>query len=314
MSQKSKRLDDAARAGWLYYIAGKTQDEIAAQLGVSRQSAQRLVAQAMSAGMVKVRIDHPIADCMTLAAELRARFGLNYCEVVPSDPTTESTTLGIAEATADVIESWLSRPDPIIMAVGTGRTLRAAIGCLPHLDCAQHRIVSLTGNISPDGSTAFYNVVFSLAELVTARTFPMPLPVVATSAAERELLQRQPMVKATLALAAKADVAILGIGELDDSAPLRADGFVTSDEIRAVRDAGGVGEMVGWVFDWEGRLIRGLLNDRTASAPLPDPQRTEVIASAMGPRKLPAIRAAVTGGLVTGLVTDEDTARALLSP
>ena len=39
----SDRLDDAARAGWLYYIAGNTQDEIAQKLGVSRQTAQRLV-------------------------------------------------------------------------------------------------------------------------------------------------------------------------------------------------------------------------------------------------------------------------------
>ena len=42
------RLDDAARAGWLYYVAGNTQDEIAAKLGVSRQTAQRLVAMAVS--------------------------------------------------------------------------------------------------------------------------------------------------------------------------------------------------------------------------------------------------------------------------
>jgi len=40
---EKERLDDAARAGWLYYIAGNTQDEIARKLGVSRQTAQRLV-------------------------------------------------------------------------------------------------------------------------------------------------------------------------------------------------------------------------------------------------------------------------------
>jgi DNA-binding transcriptional regulator LsrR (DeoR family) len=28
--------DDAARAGWLYYVGGMTQDQIAAELGVSR--------------------------------------------------------------------------------------------------------------------------------------------------------------------------------------------------------------------------------------------------------------------------------------
>ena len=58
----TKRLDDAARAAWLYYIAGKTQDEVAGILGVSRQSAQRMVSLAMSSGLVKVRIDHPIGQ------------------------------------------------------------------------------------------------------------------------------------------------------------------------------------------------------------------------------------------------------------
>ena len=60
----SPRLDDAARAGWLYYIAGNTQEEIARKLSISRQSAQRLVALAVSERLVKVRLDHPIARCM----------------------------------------------------------------------------------------------------------------------------------------------------------------------------------------------------------------------------------------------------------
>src|SRR5690606_568602 len=46
----NQRLDDAARAGWLYYVAGNTQDQIAAKLGISRQSAQRLVSLAVSEG------------------------------------------------------------------------------------------------------------------------------------------------------------------------------------------------------------------------------------------------------------------------
>ena len=59
-----RRLDEAARAGWLYYVAGNTQDEIARKLGMSRQSAQRMVSLAMSEGLVKVRLDHPIGHCM----------------------------------------------------------------------------------------------------------------------------------------------------------------------------------------------------------------------------------------------------------
>ncbi|TIR71834.1 MAG: sugar-binding transcriptional regulator, partial [Mesorhizobium sp.] len=88
----STRLDDAARAGWLYYVAGNTQDQIAAKLGISRQTAQRLVSLAMSSeGLIKVRVDHPIANCLDLAARLKSRFALDLVEVVPSDPTSSST-------------------------------------------------------------------------------------------------------------------------------------------------------------------------------------------------------------------------------
>ena len=59
---EATRLDDAARAGWLYYVAGNTQDEIARKLGVSRQSAQRLVAMAVSEKLVKVRLDQLFTD------------------------------------------------------------------------------------------------------------------------------------------------------------------------------------------------------------------------------------------------------------
>src|SRR5580658_2551570 len=94
----ARRLDDAARAGWLYYVASNTQEEIAAKLGVSRQSAQRLVSIAVSAGLVKVRLDHPIAHCLDLGRDLTSRYGLTFIEVVPTDPGSASSTLGIAEA------------------------------------------------------------------------------------------------------------------------------------------------------------------------------------------------------------------------
>ncbi|TIP23368.1 MAG: sugar-binding transcriptional regulator, partial [Mesorhizobium sp.] len=150
----SNRLDDAARAGWLYYVAGNTQDQIASTLGISRQTAQRLVSLAVSEGLIKVRVDHPIANCLDLAARLKSRFALDLVEVVPSDPAS-SSTIGVAVAAAAEIERRLRSPTPMVMAIGTGRTLKAAIEQLPPMECPQHKVVSLTGNISPDGSAAF---------------------------------------------------------------------------------------------------------------------------------------------------------------
>lgn len=311
--ETSSRLDDAARAGWLYYVAGHTQDQIAAALGISRQSAQRLVSLAMSEGLIKVRVDHPIANCLDLAARLKSRFALDLVEVAPSVSDSSSTTIGIAEVAAVQIEKWLRAPEPIVMGIGTGRTLKAAISQLPPMECPQHKIVSLTGNIAPDGSAAFYNVIFTMADRIKARSFPMPLPVIASSPQEREMLLNQPMIRQTLALAAKADVTFVGIGDLGPKAPLYEDGFITESELKALQKAGGVAEIVGWVFDRDGRMIDGVTNDRVSSAPLPSREKSLVVALAMGDLKLPGILAAVNRRLVNGLITDERTAASLLS-
>ena len=208
------RLDDAARAGWLYYVAGNTQDEIAAKLGISRQSAQRMVSLAVSEGLVKVRLDHPIARCLDLAEQLKQRFGLKMAEVVPTDPGSTSTTLGVADAAAAEMTRWLKSETPIVLGIGTGRTLKAAIELLSPIECPQHKVVSLTGNIAPDGSAAFYNVIFNIADKIKARSFPMPLPVIASSPEERELLHSQAMIRPVLELSAQATVAFVGIGDL----------------------------------------------------------------------------------------------------
>ena len=306
------RLDDAARAGWLYYVAGNNQEEIARKLGISRQTAQRLVSLSISEGLVKVRLDHPIARCMELADQLRKRFALDLVEVVPTDPGSDSTTIGVAHAAAAEIERRLRSIDPIVMAIGTGRTLKSAIEQLPPMECPQHKIVSLTGSIAPDGSAAFYNVIFNIADQVKARSYPMPLPVIAASVHDREMLQGQILIRETLALAARADITFVGIGDLGAQAPLFLDGFITELELKALQKAGAVGEICGWAFDTEGRLIEGLTNDRVVSAPIPSRETSLVVALAKGDRKLPGIRAALNRRLVNGLITDELTAEKLL--
>ncbi len=308
----SSRLDDAARAGWLYYIAGKTQDEIAACMGISRQAAQRLVSLAMAERLVRVWMEHPIARCLDLAKQLRDNFGLTQAEVVPTDPGSEGGTVGLAEAGAAEITRWLRHDRPIVMAVGTGRTLKAAIDHLPPITAPAHRIVSLTGNIGPDGSAAYYNVIFSMAEAVQARHFPMPLPVFLASAEERDLMHGLSMIRSTIDLAAAADVAFVGVGEMDERAPLLLDGFMSAEKLAEMRAAGARGEICGWIYDADGALLSGGAGAQTASAPIPDRNRARVIAMAKGPRKIGPLAAAIKGRLINGLITDEATAEALL--
>lgn len=308
----STRLDDAARAGWLYYVAGNTQDEIARKLGVSRQSAQRLVSLAVSEKLIKVRLDHPIARCMELSSRITEMFGLISCEVVPSDPDSTSSITGIAQAGAAEMERHLKSKHPKILALGTGRSLRACVEQLAPMSCPQHRIVSRLGNMMPDGSASPYNVVIRMAERVEARHYPMPLLVFAGSAEEKRILHSQEPVHNILELVRRADVTFVGIGNLGADAPLLVDGFVSPKEIRALNRAGAVGEITSWAYDEYGVLLEGLINERVASAPVvPEPQNP-FFGIAAGEAKVPAIRGALRGKLINALITNEYTAELLL--
>lgn len=313
-SPEATRLDDAARAGWLYYVAGNTQDEIARKLGVSRQSAQRLVAMAVSERLIKVRVDHPIARCMDLASGLRDRYGLKTCEVVPSDPDAPDLLTGLAIAAATELEKTLKSPQQKVVSLGTGRALKATVEQLPRMSCPQHVVVSRLGNMMQDGAASPYNATISLAERIGAPHYPYPLPVLARDAAELAAMQSQEAVQNTIRLCQLADLSLVGIGQMDRSAPLHVDGFATAAEMDELAESGAAGEITSWVYDREGHLLDCAFNRRVASAPLPRAADRPVIAVAAGEAKLPAIRAALVGKLVNGLITSEATAERLLAP
>src|ERR1700744_5168952 len=123
---EKSRLDDAARAGWLYFIAGHTQDEIAKMLQVSRASAQRLVSLCLAERLITFRLEHPIAACMEVAARLKDLFHRVHGEVGPPDPAAPLAAAGIAERAANTLESTLRAEKPTIVALGTGRGVAAA--------------------------------------------------------------------------------------------------------------------------------------------------------------------------------------------
>jgi DNA-binding transcriptional regulator LsrR (DeoR family) len=305
------RLDDAARAGWLYFIAGNTQDEIAKKLSVSRATAQRLVSLCLSERLITFRLEHPIAVCMDLATRLKERFGLRYCEVVPTDPRAPAT--GLAERAAALLELHLQAEKPVIVGIGTGRAMRAAVEQVPSMNCPNHQLVSLVGNISPDGSASAFDAIARLADVTKVRHYPMPLPVFVSSEAEREQLLRIYAVSRIRTMAEKADLRLVGIGQIDPGAQLHVDGFISREELLELMRLGAVGEIIGWAFDAAGRILDGGTNQRVTSIPLKVPATALTVGAALGSAKTSAILAALRGRLLNGLITDEATAKALLA-
>ncbi len=306
---QQRRLDLAARAAWLYYFGNKTQDEIAQLLGVSRQGAQRLVALARSAGLIKFRLDHPIATCAALAERLQQAFGLSFCDVVP---TVGLGAGDVAVAAAALVESRLVQREALVLALGSGRTLRAMVQQVSPIDRPQHIIVSLVGNLTRLGRASAYEVVMRLSDLAGAECHPMPLPVVAESEEEAARMRGQRSYTLLHGLVRRAHTMLVGVSGIGPGMPMHKDGFIDDRELAELLALGAVGEICGWAIDASGQVLRGGTNRRLTAIPLDDPARPPRIGVASGAEKVAPLRAILRGGWLTGLIVDEATGEALL--
>jgi DNA-binding transcriptional regulator LsrR (DeoR family) len=311
--KSTEKLDLATRAAWLYYVAGNTQNEIAEKLQVSRPVAQRLVAFAVEKNLIRVRVDHQLADCLTLADQLSRRYGLTMCEVVPIDnDTPEEIERKMAVAGAQVMERYLYEEKPMVVAVSSGRTLKAAVDQIAQLERPQHRLVSMVGAIAHDGSSNRYDVALHISEKTGGKHFLLPAPLIADSEAERAQWCNHRLYRIVEALSGEADVAFVGIGNIGLNCPLHEDGFITAAEVQELMERGAVAEMLGLPIDASGARVESPTGRRVTSIAPDSPPRRPTIGFAGGARKHEALIAVLKGGWLSGLVTDELSARAAL--
>jgi DNA-binding transcriptional regulator LsrR (DeoR family) len=173
--------------------------------------------------------------------------------------------------------------------------------------------VSLIGNIAPDGSASFFDVVMRISDKVRAPHYPMPVPVISPTPQENAAFHALGPVKKVVNLAQAADVVFVGVGQMSNDAPLLKDGFVSRAELDEMQAAGAVGEVAGWVFDSDGVYLDVGTNTRTGGVRVAPGLDRPSIGIAAGASKVPAIKGALKSRIINGLVTDEPTARALLN-
>jgi DNA-binding transcriptional regulator LsrR (DeoR family) len=153
-----------------------------------------------------------------------------------------------------------------------------------------------------------------LADRIGAACYPVPTTVVTDTVEERALLESQRPWQLIRSLADGASIAFVGIGTLDrqTEVPLMRDGFITEAERDELIRLGAVGDITGWAFDAQGRQIEGGSNTRLTAIPHRLPLERLTIGVAGGGSKARAIAGALRGSLVSGLITDEAAARAIL--
>jgi DNA-binding transcriptional regulator LsrR (DeoR family) len=309
---RRSRSDLAARAGWLYYIAGRTQDDIARLLNVSRQTAQRLIARAVAEKLVKFRFDHPLESCFRLAERLAGRFRLAYAEVVPSDEGEESVIAGLAVAGARYVETWLAQRPPLVIGFSTGRTLRAVAAEVSPLAAPQHKLYSLCGTLAADGRLVALDPAQRIAETTGAQYYPMTLPLFARSAEEHALAIRQHPYHILKELNRSARLVLAGIAPVAWQAPLHRDGFLSDAELARLMEAGAAGEIAGCVFDGHGARVETGIAAHVNALWIGEAAGAVRVVIGGGAAKAAPIRIALESGIAGGVITDEQTASLVL--
>lgn len=297
-----------ARVAWCYYHDGLTQHDIGERLGLPRLKISRLLEKGRQSGMIRVQINSRYEGCLSLESELMKRFSLRLVRVLPTLNTPDMTTrLGIGAA--QLLMGLLQAGQ--LLAVGFGET---TMSCLQHLSgfisSKQIRLVTLSGGVGP--------YMAGIGQLdADCRISMIPAPLRASSAEVAMILKREPSVQDVILAATAADVAVVGIGAINQKnhATILRCGYISEGEQLMFARKGAVGDILGYFLQLDGKQVQQLdIHQELLGVTLPELAKLPVIIGlAGGVGKATAIYAALRGGRINGLVTEEATARAVLA-
>lgn len=304
--------DLLARASHLYYVLGLTQAAVADRLGVTRIKAGRLLAEARERGVVRIRIQSPGAHRLEREARLADRFGLALVSVTPSDTTPDRTLSQVIGHYAAATVQGVLR-EGVRVAIGWGVTLKAMASACDPMPLGGVEVVPMLGSLSRRSTVDRFEAAALLAGRLGAECYYMPSPIICASGAARDMIMAQPMTAEVMDRAAAADLALMSLGGRQSST-LRAMGFLSEAEFASVQAAGAIGNLNGYFLDAAGEVIDHEVNHRVVGLP---PTRAWAIPQRImisgGPAKVAILTRLLGRGLLTGLITDEATADALLA-
>lgn len=301
-----------ARIAHSYYADGRTQEEIAREFALSRPKVQRLLERARWSGVVDIRIAAPPWLNLDLETRLREEFRLVDAIVAPRRADPQSQREAVARSAAQFLERRLH--DGAVIAVGHGRDA----GEVPRffrprrrLDC--EFVSAMGGSPRVDTPTNPNEICHALAASSGGRARSLYAPAYVENAEVRDRFLEQEAITHTLDAAARADVALVGIGSVDDGCTMVRSGCLSLEEIARLRDQGAVGDILGNYVDADGRVIASPHSGRLIALSIENLHRIECVAAVVSEAEKPmAILGVLRAGVVDVLIVDEGNARAVL--
>lgn len=309
-----RERDLLVRAARLYFEDGKSQNEVALELATSRSNVSRMLAAAREQGIVEIRINDPSGRDAGLENQLKQTFDLAHA-VVAGVGRNERAIDRVGEMGARWFAEQLR--DGITIALSWGATVQRLVWSVNVDHPYQVDITQLVGGLSPVSSgVTGQEVVRELADRLGATYRYLHAPAVLTSKTTRDALMQELTVREALDAASKAEIALVGIGNATSGSSgqiLSALGL-TEKQKQQFQARGPVGDIAARFYDINGIEIEGPVQERVLAMSLDDVRRIPLaVGVAAGRDKARAILAAFRGRLIDGIVTDVQTARAVLA-
>jgi DNA-binding transcriptional regulator LsrR (DeoR family) len=296
-----------------YYEDGLTQSQIGKRFGLSRIKVSRLLNQARDEKLVQINIVPPGDTHADLERALEAKFDLDEAVIITSSSYDKSVIASeLGPAAADCLLRCLQGNEVVTLSWGT--TLLSVIDALPSKNWPELKVVQMMGGLGrPEAEVHGTDIARRMAQVLGAKLRLLPAPGVVSSKIVRDALLEDAQISGTLALGARADIALVGIGvPVPDSVVMQA-GALLAEEVKQLKAQNAVGDIALRFFDEDGHVIKHEINDRIIGLDLDQIKRIpRVIGVAGGAEKFQVIRAALRGKFINVLVTDDQIAARLL--
>ena len=303
-----------AKVAAMYYEQEMTQNDIAEALELSRVKIYRLLKEARESQVVRILIDWPVKRAQALEARLVRQFGLERALVLQTGATDSPLLLRqIAQLAARYLENALV--DGAAMSICFGSTTYEVVNAIRADFQVNVKVMQATGSLSHalkefDSSA----LTRQLAQKLGGEALYLSSPLLADNAEAANVIRQQAVVGRTLTQVRRADIALVGIGDLDPATSgFVGAGVAGSDQLRSYRERGAIGDIAWQIFDSAGKLFPCELNQRIIGITLDELRALPLtIAVAVGLNKAAAIVGALRTGTINVLCTDEATAARIL--
>jgi DNA-binding transcriptional regulator LsrR (DeoR family) len=310
-SGKPARLVLTASVARRYYLDGKSQVEIAHELGLSRFQVARLLDAARTSGLVRIEIADPAAIDLELSGRLQDTYGFRHAVVVDT-PEGDSTSLrqDLGKAAAELLTEIVTSNDTLGLA--WARSVSAMTNALTQLPAVP--VVQLTGAlVRQDMADNSVDLVRQAARVSGGPAYFFYAPTIVPDPATARALRKQPEVARAFARFSAVTKAVVGIGMWTKA---ESTVYEATDEKarRELQRRGVCGEICGVLVDADGNPIESELTERMIGVSAGELRKIpEVIAIAYRATRTPAVRAAIRGGLIDSIVTHRSLAASLLA-